>query len=208
MTSTPLPMFPLGTVLFPTAVLPLRLFEPRYLRFIDDVLAADRTFGVTLIERGSEVGGADQRSAVGCLAEIRQATPRPDGTWGIVAVGVSRLVVDEWLDDDPYPRALVSHAPDDGDVISADADTRWLELDTEFRALLRLLGRTGGSTVSPTVELSTDPAIATFQMASVIPINPFDRQQILADRSVDGRRQRLHDAFETVSLLVGGPETN
>ena len=49
------PMFPLGTVLLPGMALPLHLFEPRYRQLIQDVLDGDGTFGVCLIERGSEV---------------------------------------------------------------------------------------------------------------------------------------------------------
>ena len=51
-----LPMFPLGSVLFPELGLPLRVFEPRYRQMVVDCLDTDRSFGVVLIERGSEVG--------------------------------------------------------------------------------------------------------------------------------------------------------
>ena len=60
-----LPMFPLGTVLLPGGVLPLHVFEPRYRQLVIDCLADDTgepEFGVTMIERGSEVGGGDQRT--------------------------------------------------------------------------------------------------------------------------------------------------
>lgn len=53
-----IPMFPLGSVLFPHMPLPLRLFEPRYLKMLGDLLEQpDPEFGVVLIERGHEVGG-------------------------------------------------------------------------------------------------------------------------------------------------------
>ena len=58
-----MPMFPLGTVLFPHALLPLRVFEPRYREMTARVLREDGEFGVVLIERGSEVGGGDSASA-------------------------------------------------------------------------------------------------------------------------------------------------
>ncbi len=60
-----LPMFPLGTVVFPYTAVPLRVFEPRYQHLLDDVLGGDRSFGSVLIERGSEVGGGDARFEVG-----------------------------------------------------------------------------------------------------------------------------------------------
>lgn len=100
-------MFPLGTVLLPGAVLPMRVFEPRYQRLLDDVLPDSRRFGVVLIERGSEVGGGDVRAQVGTVAEIARAEPVDDGTWKLVVVGEDRFEVEQWLPDDPYPRARV-----------------------------------------------------------------------------------------------------
>ena len=71
--SQPMPMFPLGTVLFPHALLPLRVFEPRYRLMTQRVLGADSEFGVVLIERGSEVGGGDTRFGIGTIALIVRA---------------------------------------------------------------------------------------------------------------------------------------
>src|SRR5690606_10829216 len=65
-----LAIFPLGTVLFPGGVLPLRVFEPRYLELVRECAAADRPFGVCLITDGSEVGEAAQHEAIGCTARI------------------------------------------------------------------------------------------------------------------------------------------
>ena len=58
-------MFPLSAVLYPHAQIPLHIFEPRYRALTRDCLAGDSRFGVVLIERGAEVGGGDQRMAVG-----------------------------------------------------------------------------------------------------------------------------------------------
>src|SRR5436189_1506182 len=86
----PMPMFPLGTVLVPSAGLPLHVFEPRYRALVHDCLAGDGEFGVVLIARGSEVGGQDVRTDVGTVARIVQAQELPDGRWAIAAVGVRR----------------------------------------------------------------------------------------------------------------------
>ena len=53
-----LPIFPLNTVLFPGGVLPLRIFEARYMDMARDCLAGERPFGVCLITEGKEVGEA------------------------------------------------------------------------------------------------------------------------------------------------------
>ena len=107
-----LPMFPLGCVLFPHAVLPLHVFEPRYRVMMRKCLDGDREFGVVLIERGSEVGGGDIRFDVGTIGHIIQAAEIEDGRLAIAAVGISRLRVTRWLPDDPYPIAEIEALPE------------------------------------------------------------------------------------------------
>src|SRR2546427_2200311 len=111
MSSYELPMFPLGTVLLPYVVLPLRVFEPRYQALTRHVLAGTREFGVVLIERGFEVGGGDERFDVGTVARILEAAEAPDGRWRLLTVGSRRIRVEQWLEDDPYPRAMVLDLP-------------------------------------------------------------------------------------------------
>src|SRR5690606_29548107 len=98
-------MFPLGSVLVPGMVLPLHVFEPRYRALVRDCLAGDGEFGVVLIARGSEVGGGDVRTDAGTLARIVRVDEADDGRFAVVAVGLRRIRVVRWLDDDPYPRA-------------------------------------------------------------------------------------------------------
>ena len=104
-----LPMFPLGTVLLPHGLLPLHIFEPRYRALVDTCLAREPEpdFGVVLIERGSEVGGGDTRFGVGTVARIVEASRFDDGRYALLARGISRCAVREWLPDDPYPQARV-----------------------------------------------------------------------------------------------------
>src|SRR5581483_10007082 len=100
--STVLPMFPLGTVLFPYLVLPLHVFEPRYRAMTRACLDGGGEFGTVLIERGHEVGGGDTRFAVGTVARIVEAAEFDYGRWALVTVGTRRITVEEWLPDDPY----------------------------------------------------------------------------------------------------------
>ena len=89
-----MPMFPLGTVLFPHALLPLHVFEPRYRLMTERVLRGDGEFGVVLIERGSEVGGGDTRFDVGTVARVVRAQELPDGGYALATVGIRRIRVD------------------------------------------------------------------------------------------------------------------
>src|SRR5262245_9674089 len=130
-----LPMFPLGSVLFPHAVLPLRIFEPRYVELTNTVLQRDGRFGVVLIERGHEVGGGDTRFSVGTIARIVDAARSPEGRYLLATVGAERIRVRRWLDDDPYPRAEVETLAEPKRVATSSSDRR----DAVERLLVRSL---------------------------------------------------------------------
>ncbi len=111
-----IPLFPLGTPLFPGVVLPLQVFEPRYRRLVRDLLelpeGAARSFGVVAIRQGWEVehvAPAEALYDVGCTARLQTVSPQSDGGFRIVAVGGDRfrlldLIVGE---DPPYLQAEV-----------------------------------------------------------------------------------------------------
>jgi uncharacterized protein len=186
MAADPCPMFPLGSVLFPHAVLPLHVFEPRYRQLTEECLAGDGQFGVVLIERGSEVGGGDTRSSVGTLARIVEAEELDDGRWVLVAVGVERVQVVEWLDDDPFPRASVQSWPD---VVQELDDAAWPGAEELLRRALALRSELGDAAAPATLELSDDPVLRTYQAAAAAPVGALDRQVLLA---APGARDRLH----------------
>lgn len=189
-----LPMFPLGSVLFPHAVLPLHVFEPRYLALVERCLAGDQEFGVVLIERGSEVGGGDVRFAVGTVTRIVQAGRLDDGRWVLVTVGTQRLRVERWLPDDPYPLAEVERLDDE---LAGELDALRV---SDVAALLRRvhglrseLGESGGMV---DLELDTDPRRASFEAAALAPLGPLDAQRLL---ELDDAGTRL----ETLVTLLG-----
>jgi Lon protease-like protein len=197
-------MFPLGSVLLPSMLMPLRIFEDRYRAMARVVMDGDETFGVVLIERGSEVGGGDVRSGVGCLARVLEADERPDGQWFLVCVGTDRLRVERWGDDAPYPNADVVLWPDepvrDGDAEAVRA------LEAGFREVLELAGAGPGASsgalpVVP-VELSDDPTTAVWQMATVSPFGAFDRHRLLAAPSLGDRVRLLAEMLEDTTAIL------
>jgi Lon protease-like protein len=112
-----IPLFPLGTPLFPGVVLPLQIFEPRYRRLMHDLLSHPETgdrrfFGVVAIRQGWEVEAVSPAEAlydVGCAARVQAVRPQGDGGFRIVTVGGERfrlldVVVGE---DPPYLQAEV-----------------------------------------------------------------------------------------------------
>ncbi|WP_029430352.1 LON peptidase substrate-binding domain-containing protein [Blastococcus sp. URHD0036] len=113
-----IPLFPLGTPLFPGVVLPLRIFEPRYRRLMRDLLvqrAEERTpgfFGVVAIRQGWEVervAPAEALYDIGCTARLQSVRPLSDGGFHVATVGGDRFRLLDVLvgDDPPYLQAEV-----------------------------------------------------------------------------------------------------
>src|SRR5947209_13047689 len=169
-------MFPLGTVLFPHATLPLHVFEPRYRTLVRDCLGSDvPEFGVVLIERGSEVGGGDVRFRTGTVARIVEAAELPDGRWVLVTVGTRRIRVHDWLAEEPYPRAEVSVLAEG--PAGPDTPAARDEVERLLRHVLALAAEAGDDAAPATAELDPDPSGATWQAAPLAPVGPGDRQR-------------------------------
>ena len=197
-------MFPLGTVLLPTAFLPLNVFEPRYRTMLVDLLEGSRLFGVVLIERGSEVGGGEVRTEVGTMARIVDARPAADSGWSVAVVGMQRIQVLRWLPDDPYPTAVVEDLPDVEEAVE-DASvetTRFRDLVARQRRLLAHLSELGQSVTASTFECSEDPALGTFQLAALGPFGPFDRQRLLTATRVSDRLGLLDGYLGDLEAVV------
>ncbi|MBI3563330.1 MAG: LON peptidase substrate-binding domain-containing protein [Gammaproteobacteria bacterium] len=86
-----IPLFPLNTVLFPGGVLPLRVFEPRYLDMVSTSLRSNTAIGVVLIREGREVGPAPKTHLIGTLGEICYFNTRHDGLLGVTLRGTQRF---------------------------------------------------------------------------------------------------------------------
>jgi len=193
-------MFPLGTVLFPHALLPLHVFEPRYRELAEQALAGTGEFGVVLIERGSEVGGGDTRFDVGTVARIVEAGRLPDGRYVLTTVGTHRLRVEEWLGEEPYPQAdvvLVEEPPP-----APDAGAARDAVEARLRALAELLARANDRPPPDDLTLAPDPGRASFEGAAMAPIGPLDAQRLLEIDNPLTRLERLaHLLAEEVDVL-------
>ncbi|HTE41932.1 MAG TPA: LON peptidase substrate-binding domain-containing protein [Steroidobacteraceae bacterium] len=91
MSTIEIPLFPLNTVLFPGGVLPLRVFEPRYVDMIGRCMREGSKFGVVLIRSGVEAGGPVDTFDIGTLAQVVDFDQMPDGLLGITTRGTERF---------------------------------------------------------------------------------------------------------------------
>jgi Lon protease-like protein len=176
-----MPMFPLGSVLFPHMPLQLRVFEERYLVMLTEVLSSNaREFGVVLIERGPEVGGGEQRFDIGTVASIIEIGAAEGGI-GLSAQGGRRIEVVEWLAEAPYPRADVRPLPE-------------LEWDPALASVLEQAERTVRRSLlvasefdqpawPADVQLADGPLPLAWQLAGIAPLGPLDQLKLLRSRS-------------------------
>jgi uncharacterized protein len=200
-------MFPLSTVLFPHAALPLHVFELRYRALMADCLAVDGEFGVVLIARGSEVGGGEQRVDVGTVARVSHVADLEDGRMLVVARGAGRVRVDRWLPDRPYPRALVEDLPLECHTGDAPAI---LGAESAVRRLRSLLSELGDVPALPhDLDIAGHDEEIGWQLCELAPLNLIDRQELLACVDLGAQMDLLCElctamAEDVVTMLAGG----
>jgi Lon protease-like protein len=188
--------------------MPLHVFEPRYRQLTRVCLEGDARFGIVLIERGSEVGGGDQRTSVGTRAIITHAAALTDGRWMLRVQGEMRIAVEEWLTDDPYPRALVTEWPaplDEGPQNSAGATTAAALVaatDPRVRRARAVYAEHGGGPALPpdTIFDAEDPEVAVWQLCAAAPVSAYDAQRLLAAEGTVTRLRLLGELMDELEL--------
>ncbi|THF63001.1 peptidase S16 [Pseudothauera nasutitermitis] len=191
-----LPLFPLGTVLFPEGRLPLRVFEARYMDMSARCLREQSAFGVCLIAAGKEVGEPAVPHPVGTEAVIEHWDMGEPGVLSIIARGRRRFRIEDheveadglltatvrWLDEPP-PQAV----PD------AQAD------------ILPLLGAIAGEVGNPLPEplRLDDAAWVGARYAELLPIPARARQALLELDDVVSRLEIIQQYLRQHGLLGG-----
>ena len=203
-----MPMFPLGSVLLPSMPLPLRIFEPRYLKLLGDLVASENPeFGVVLIERGPEVGGGEKRMNLGTIAKVTNIGTTEE-FYGLESYGTTRFRVNAWLPDDPYPIADIDFLPDliwDDNLMPSR-----VHLEAKVRKLLAFASEFGDLQFTSEVQLSEDPMEACWQLAGVLPVGQLDQLDLLASQSAEELISRTYEivsaADETLRAMMSGED--
>jgi uncharacterized protein len=180
--SQTLPLFPLGTVLYPGLLLPLHIFEERYRQLVRDLLDGPepRRFGVIAIRRGRETGvdGISSLHEIGCTAIVRQIQKHDDGRFDLVTVGTQRFQLAGLDHSKPYLQGEVDLlAEDTGDEPAAGLAAQ--AVLGAFRAYLdALAGR--GVTQAAVPDLPEEPAALSYLVAASMIMDLPDKQALLA----------------------------
>ena len=181
------PCSPWGRCCFPSMILPLHVFEPRYRVLARHCVDGDRQLGVVLIERGSEVGGGDVRCHVGTRARVaagrgarrRPVDPRPGGRGAHPGRPVAARRPLPPGRGEPLRRAR-RPVPEAGD--------RRADLERVLRRVLALKAELGESGAARRRSTSTPiRSVAAWQAAALAPLGPFDAQRVLESGPADDR---------------------
>jgi len=176
-------IFPLNTVLFPDGLLPLKVFEQRYIEMTKECLRDERPFGVCLIREGHEVGTAAVPEAVGCLANIVHWEMPQLGVFQLLARGGERFRIREMR---VQPNQLIAASTE-----ALPSDTGREEVDPTCSELLRVIIDKAGAERFPAPLQLEDAAWVGFRLAEVLPMEATTRQQLLELTDAPQRLARL-----------------
>ena len=180
-----LPLFPLNTVLFPGASVPLHIFEDRYKQMIGRCLAQKSPFGICLIKSGEEMGGPADTFPVGTTAQITAAQELEDGRLNIICLGGQRFRLLTQLAREPYLLAeveiLQTHVETDPVTLEL-AHTAGLLFADYLRLYLAISNQWARA-----VEMPSEPDRLADHIASRIAVDHRTKQGLLEELSAHNR---------------------
>lgn len=191
------PIFPLNAVLFPGGILPLRVFEARYMDMTRECLKRDEPFGVCLIQQGSEVGAPAVPEEVGCLAKIREWDMQQQGILNIKTLGSQRFRI---LERQTNTQGLISA---DVELIPPDAS---IAVPEEFAACSKLLEMVvvdQGTPVFAEPHAFNDAAWVGYRLTEILPVPLVAKQKLLELSDSLGRLSILQRFLESRGLAAG-----
>ena len=190
-------LFPLRFVLFPGMPVALQVFEPRYLTLVEECLESGEPFGISLIQRGPEVGGNATPHLVGCTAEIEDVTPIGDGRLAVSARGGRRFRITQLQHDHPYLAADVEYPVDEA---TEPSEALLRQTSDNYAQLMRLRHTIRGSWAReiavPATPAVLDDAIGA---AGLEHLETSELQPLLEALDV---RRRLERAANLLTQLV------
>lgn len=184
-----LPIFELPAVILPGELLPLHIFEDRYVRMIGHCLEASEPFGIVF--RDDE--GTAHR--IGCTARVQEVVERfEDGRMNIIVSGEQPFKVLERFEDVEYPAGEVEPIDSEDELGEEDPD----EADATRSAFAELVERVSGE-APEAAELETDDS---YSIAARVELPSETKQALLEQRSEPERMRMLGNALRALVTAV------
>jgi Lon protease-like protein len=184
-----LPIFPLGTVVFPGMPVPLHIFEERYRRMLSDRGNFDPAFGTVLLKSGTDTGSEQRLAAMGTAVRVISRRKRSNGRSDIVVEGTNRFDILDVRWDLGYGLATVEWREETtGDLVLLHA-TMERAIATFHRYVQGVTKLTGQRFNG--VRISDDPITASYDLASRLPLHTWERQTLLEAETAEQRFDQL-----------------
>ncbi|ULQ47524.1 LON peptidase substrate-binding domain-containing protein [Flagellatimonas centrodinii] len=168
-----IPIFPLGSVLFPAGVMTLRIFEQRYVDMTKACIRDESPFGIALIRAGFEVGQPAIPCDIGCTARILEWEVPSPGLFNLQVRGETRFrILSRWAEPDGLIRARVS-------LLEASAPQAVPPRHAPLAKLLTRLMSELGPAYFPMPGRTDDAAWVGFRLAELLPVPPERKQALL-----------------------------
>jgi len=189
---TDFPIFPVNTVLFPQARMPLYIYEPRYREMIERCVDDDLAFGVMLIKDGAEVGATATPHSIGTVARIVEVARAADGTMNIGIMGITRFKLLESSTARAYLTGKIQVMPDENvDLGKIEFTARRTEhAFKEYVKKIKSISEMEEADSDDGFELPKDPVHLSYLIAANLPISNPDRQSLLEAKTLKDRMQR------------------
>jgi Lon protease-like protein len=190
-----IPLFPLRTVLFPGSLLPLKIFEQRYLDMAAACLKDEKPFGICLIASGEETGPAAEPHSVGTLAEITSWDMEQLGILQTTVLGGRRFrILEKRVDGDQLLRARV-------EVINDNAGQPLPPERERLLPLLRQVVSELGPQRVPEPHRFDDAEWVGHRITEILPIQNLAKQKLLELEDPLARLEILEKFLDQRKLL-------
>ena len=188
-------VFPLSNfIIFPNTSVPLNIFEPRYIKMIDDSMKANRIIGVVQPRNKKEI---PELYSTGCVGRITNFNETDDGRYLIIIRGISRFkILSEINNDKPYRECEVNFDEYSKDIIENYNEIKFSDLELIFKNLKSLFKKKGYIINWKDLEKqSLDQTINTLAMAS--PFSLEEKQILLETIDINNRKTELEKILNT-----------
>jgi len=188
-----LPLFPLSVVLFPGVPLPLHIFEPRYRQMLEDIRAGNSLFGLSYFDVSASEREFPPVGSIGCVAKVTDTQTFPDGRSNILAIGVIRYQIEEYLErGGPYRVVRVSYFEDEADDSEAVGENSRDVAET-FTRIARAVRTINDERANLPNIADTEPQRLSFLVAAAMEMDADVKQELLELRLTSERLRRLRD---------------
>ena len=189
-------IFPLSNfIIFPNTSVPLNIFEPRYIKMVNDSMKTDRIIG--MIQPRNQRKKTPELYSIGCAGKITNFDETNDGRYLIIVEGISRFKILREIDNDkPYRECEVSFNEYNKDVINNYNEINFSDLQLIFKNLKSLFKKKGYIVNWKDLEKqSLDQAINALAMAS--PFSLDEKQVLLETIDINSRKIKLEKILDT-----------